>query len=43
MNINSGYAFVNFISPQVVLTFYYMYNGKGWISFQKDKVHFKEK
>lgn len=35
---NVGYAFVNFIDPLVVASFYKKVNGKGWLKYSSSKI-----
>ncbi|GAU40093.1 hypothetical protein TSUD_389430 [Trifolium subterraneum] len=35
---NVGYAFINMISPSLIVPFYHVFNGKKWESFNSEKV-----
>lgn len=35
---NVGYAFINMVSPQHIITFYEAFNGKKWEKFNSEKV-----
>lgn len=35
---NVGYAFINMVSPQSIISFYEIFNGKRWEKFNSEKV-----
>eukprot|EP00957_Ditylum_brightwellii_P013091 989201-Ditylum_brightwellii.AAC.1 len=35
---NRGYAFVNFVNYQDIISFHELYNGKNWKNFNSDKI-----
>ena len=35
---NCGYAFINVVHPIIILSLYLQFNGKGWRSFNSEKI-----
>lgn len=39
-NCNMGYAFINFVDPMYVISFFEKFNGKSWRRYNSMKVKF---